>query len=251
MIRGPEMGFVPSRMSGFAIASLVLSFFGIAAIPGLICGIIALRQIRRSGSQLMGRGVAIAGIVVSCVSVFLVASLVPVFMAAREAAHSRACVENLKQISTATLMYTEDWDDNLPRSSNWVSATNSYIKNVRVYHCATDTSGYPTLSYAYNEQLSGLRTKLVREPGNVIMQFDASSGWGAARDTSPIDFRHGGGDHATIAFADGHVLSMREWTVKVNLASHYMFFNPRASAPERIIESGGQQAPPSDYTDRG
>jgi hypothetical protein len=51
--------------NGLAIASLVLAFF--CSLAGLICGIIALNQIRDRNQE--GRGLAIAGIVISCLSI--------------------------------------------------------------------------------------------------------------------------------------------------------------------------------------
>ena len=51
--------------NGLAIASLVLAFF--CSLAGLICGIIALNQIRERQQE--GRGLAIAGIVISCLSI--------------------------------------------------------------------------------------------------------------------------------------------------------------------------------------
>jgi hypothetical protein len=54
-----------SGTNGLAIASLVLAFF--CSLAGLICGIIALNQIRERRQE--GRGLAIAGIVISCISI--------------------------------------------------------------------------------------------------------------------------------------------------------------------------------------
>lgn len=53
----------PSTTNGLAIASLILAFF--CSIAGLICGIVALNQINRRPNE-QGRGLAIAGIVLSC-----------------------------------------------------------------------------------------------------------------------------------------------------------------------------------------
>jgi hypothetical protein len=51
--------------NGLAIASLILAF--LCSLAGLVCGIIALNQIRNRPQA--GRGLAIAGIVVSCISI--------------------------------------------------------------------------------------------------------------------------------------------------------------------------------------
>ncbi len=54
---------------GFAIASLVFGLIG-GILLGLIFGVVALRRIRRRGGD--GRGLAIAGIVLSCVWTVLI-----------------------------------------------------------------------------------------------------------------------------------------------------------------------------------
>lgn len=58
-----------SSTSGAAIASLVLSLFGIAPIA-FICGVVALSAISKPGSNATGRGMAIAGIVISSIQIF-------------------------------------------------------------------------------------------------------------------------------------------------------------------------------------
>jgi Domain of unknown function (DUF4190) len=57
----------PASTNGLAIASLILALTFFCAIAGLICGIIALNQIKTTGQG--GRGLAIAGIVISALSI--------------------------------------------------------------------------------------------------------------------------------------------------------------------------------------
>lgn len=91
-----ETSYGPPRTSGMAIASLVLGVLGIVftlltAIPGLILGIVALVQIKGSGRQLTGSGLAIAGIVLSILTPLIILALVlPVFMQARDRAMHQA-----------------------------------------------------------------------------------------------------------------------------------------------------------------
>jgi hypothetical protein len=61
------------KTSGCAIASLVFSIAGfvvplISSLLGLIFGIVGLVAVSKGGGQIKGKGMAIAGIVVSCVS---------------------------------------------------------------------------------------------------------------------------------------------------------------------------------------
>ena len=62
----------PQRpVSGLAIATLVLGIMGVV-LPALICGIVALGQIR--GGSYSGRGMVIAGLLISAAWMFPVAA---------------------------------------------------------------------------------------------------------------------------------------------------------------------------------
>lgn len=63
----PSRGGPAPGTNGLAIASLVLAF--VFAPAGLVTGIIARRQIRRTGEQ--GDGLALAGIIVSAVALVI------------------------------------------------------------------------------------------------------------------------------------------------------------------------------------
>jgi hypothetical protein len=76
---GPYGGYGPAGTgtSGLAIASLVLGFLGgllITGIAGIVFGIAALNSIRRTGQR--GKGMAIAGIVLSGAWIALVVTLI-------------------------------------------------------------------------------------------------------------------------------------------------------------------------------
>lgn len=82
------LGVMPAP--GTAIASLVLgvlailSFFmcfvgGLLAVPGIICGHSALTRIRRSGDLMQGRGMAIAGLVISYLTLAIGLAVILIF----------------------------------------------------------------------------------------------------------------------------------------------------------------------------
>src|SRR3954462_8123383 len=66
---GPGYGYgypaPKTGTNGLAIASLILAFF--CSLAGLICGIVALNQIKQRPQG--GQGLAIAGIVISVLSI--------------------------------------------------------------------------------------------------------------------------------------------------------------------------------------
>jgi prepilin-type N-terminal cleavage/methylation domain-containing protein/prepilin-type processing-associated H-X9-DG protein len=93
-------------------------------------------------------------LVVIAIIAILAAILFPVFARAREQARKSACLSNLKQISTATLLYAQDYDETFP-NANWIgpeafppnwyfgesakTLLQPYVKNQRVFVCPSDT----------------------------------------------------------------------------------------------------------------
>jgi hypothetical protein len=113
------------RTSGKAVTSLILgcaSFVGwiFTGLPAVVLGIMALRDIKRSGGRLEGDGIAIAGIVTGGITsllivpvLILVALLLPAVQAAREAARRSMATSNMHQIMLAVQNY-ETVHDLLP-----------------------------------------------------------------------------------------------------------------------------------------
>lgn len=86
-------------------------------------------------------------VVIAIISI-LAAILFPVFGQAREKARSISCMSNLKQLGTAALMYTQDYDEMYvphchrdfvnppyPVHAYWFEMLQPYVKNVQVIVC--------------------------------------------------------------------------------------------------------------------
>ncbi len=58
---------MPAKFNGMAIAGFILSF--LCSILGLILSAVALGQINKSGGTQKGKGLAVAGIVISIISI--------------------------------------------------------------------------------------------------------------------------------------------------------------------------------------
>ena len=133
---------VQVETSGTAIASLVLGISGIftaglGAIVGIILGIIALRAIRRGAGRIKGRGLAIAGILVSGMVLFMIvflfgpAMILPALWRARTAARTAESMANARQIAIVIATYGEENDGRLPPADSWPDALEPYIGKER------------------------------------------------------------------------------------------------------------------------
>ena len=209
-----------AKTSGLAITSLVLGILGIAtcgltllisAPVGLILGIMAINKIGKSGGQLGGRALALAGIITSCVSLLLLpvfaAMLLPAFAQAKQKAQGIKCMNNVKQLSLAVRMYAADNKDQYPSATNWCDALRSYAGTTETFHCPADFSG-GRCSYAFNARLSGAEDGKV-DPGTVVI-FEAAGNWNASGGRELLLAKPRHRHLVVVGFADGHVEQVRE-----------------------------------------
>ena len=125
-------------------------------------------------------------LVVIAIIAILAAILFPVFAQAREKARQASCLSNLRQLGTAFLMYTQDYDEMAIRTfygpspsrtlCSWPVFTQPYIRNFDIFRCpsiggdlgktpgtiaapdgcATNPTGL-AVSYSYNLYIGGNR----------------------------------------------------------------------------------------------
>src|SRR5436305_5232553 len=80
-------------------------------------------------------------LVLIAIIAILAAILFPVFAQAREKARQAACLSNMKQLGTAQMMYTQDYDETFPKAYHqlpdgsdwgWYLAIQPYAKNTAI-----------------------------------------------------------------------------------------------------------------------
>ncbi len=201
----------PAKPNGLAIASIVLGGFGVftcglSALVGLILGILALKKAgKEQGAP--GRGLALAGIIVSAAFLVLMPIAAGVAMTsfgrAKERASDVMCMSNTKQIALGLMMYSSDNDDILPMADKWSDAIGQYVgNNERVFQCPKGSPNQRS-HYGFNRNLGGLATSKVKSPAKTVMVFETDGGWNVSGGAELLlkKPRH---ELIIICFADGH-----------------------------------------------
>ncbi|MBM3477200.1 MAG: hypothetical protein FJX75_28360 [Armatimonadetes bacterium] len=120
------------------------------------------------------------------------------------------CLNQMKQLGLAELMYVQDYDERYPPADKWCDATSlGYITKWETHHCPADSAAF---SYAMNHKLSRVSLGRVEDPRRTILLYESRTGRrnecdqrGTPGDSVPDPPRHQGGNN--FGFVDGHV----EW----------------------------------------
>ena len=207
------------RTSGMAISSLVcgiLSFIScgltllITSPLGLILGLMAMGKIKKSQGQLGGRGLALAGTIVSGVSLlmlpFWAAMLLPALAKAKGKAQTINCVNNLKQLGLAVRIYNGDNGDKYPTANKWCDTIINEAGTPSIYVCPSATA--LRSGYAFNAKLSGMEEGKV-DPSTVMI-FESDAGWNASGGKELMITKPRHGNRYVVGMADGSVQQISE-----------------------------------------
>ncbi|HLV79136.1 MAG TPA: prepilin-type N-terminal cleavage/methylation domain-containing protein [Chthonomonadaceae bacterium] len=125
-------------------------------------------------------------LVVIAIIAILAAILFPVFAQARKSARTTACISNLKQIATASLMYAQDYDggnvltDHLLTTyatPTWSTLLNPYVKNLDLFWDPSRPA-YPGASFeGYDPDT--LTTIAINDAGTAGYFQGSWDNWGA------------------------------------------------------------------------
>ena len=214
---------VPSqpKTSGLAIASLVCGIVGpctggLLSIVGIILGIVGMGKIKRSGGAVGGRGLAIAGLIVSVVTLIIGLAIATIFgigallglaglSTVKDMGTQAMCENNVRQLCVAAHQYAKANNDTLPPADTWPEA----LKNGHFLESDTALSclgrGITGRAFAMNAKVGGMPWSKVRRQSEAVLFFECSPGAppsGGPSDLPPEPPHTGGW---TIGFCDGHV----------------------------------------------
>ena len=185
----PAPGRRSNGASGMAIASLVLGIVSLcagplAAVPAIITGITALRQVARRRAE--GKGVAIGGIVCGVlfgvVGTALLGSMVlPMLQVVKQRAREMTSVSNARQIMIALKAYSSDNGGNFPDADPRITPTSSNVvfRELFKYHYLEDERVFGTTFG--NEQPDG---KIGSRPDYSEALQHGENGWAMSKGVS-------------------------------------------------------------------
>jgi len=169
-------------------------------------------------------------LVVIAIIAILAAILFPVFSQARDKARQASCQSNLKQLGSAFLMYTQDYDEQLPYNyhySNgqaalwwWEDDLQPYIKNLQVLICP---SANPKIQYTYRRP-PGLPNPLITTYVGNTASFGGAAGncqqIKPAGNCNPPLISNAGTGTGTVGLADledvaGTIFVTEGWTKEI------------------------------------
>ncbi len=180
-------------------------------------------------------------LVVIAIIALLAAILFPVFAKAQAKAKQTQCLSNIRELTTAMMMFAQDNQNTYPTIVNpvtlgsgnsnnpdftgsWASQLQSYAGNNKIFTCPMDTNGPGFVSYCFNGLLlnvdgTGIQTSNVTNPVEAGIFVDGSSykfpeagvinwqgdGHGPSwnNPSAPV-YRHS----YNMSFADGHAESI-------------------------------------------
>jgi predicted Zn finger-like uncharacterized protein/prepilin-type processing-associated H-X9-DG protein len=201
--------------NGLAVASLIFGIIGlfipvIPSIVGVILGILGLKKTK--DPRVGGKGLAIAGIAVSCASFLMLGCmmsiLLPSLNRARETANRVKCASNLRQIGQALLLYSNENRGRYPADFQRLLTTQDITSEA---FCCPSTNATPAAPGGTPQQQAAAlhqHCTYIYIPG---LNNAASAQTVVAYE--PLDNHDG--DGANFLFGDGHV----SWETKQTAAA--------------------------------
>lgn len=188
-------------------------------------------------------------LVVIAIIAILAAILFPVFAQAREKARSISCVSNMKNLSLAVLMYSQDYDEQFPNGlqdswwdCTWYRTVQPYVKNTQVFRCPDDPQGLGSVNWA-GPRLSYVANGLIRWNGtanDTVGVMGLAQGWLASQSTSQASV--GRPAETILLFERNHV-----WPGQASTPGNVTMWGPGAILTDNTgwDSSGGPQRIPN------
>jgi prepilin-type processing-associated H-X9-DG protein len=143
------------------------------------------------------------------IGIFVVAAY-PLAFQHRIICKKTSCLSNVKQLATASFIYSADYDDHFADRDHWMDVLYPYSKNEDILRCPdlNDMSGR-IYGYAFNSWLAPRVATDVESPAETPYIFESLN---LARNASdpfvslPLDDHRGGLVRRNVGYLDGHAV---------------------------------------------
>ncbi|MCS7309035.1 MAG: hypothetical protein NZ741_02325 [Armatimonadetes bacterium] len=194
------VGLVTLAVGARASGLEMLAFSGLLLLlAAVVLGMVAL--VWAVVNRAYGVAIVLAAIALLMPGIALTWLFLPAIRSARTVSQQRRCMQNLKALGMAVLLYTEDWDERYPPAHVWCDSIRPYARSPEDFRCPA--ARHLQSGYAMNDQLDSLKVEDLVTPSETVMLFDSTGGWNQAGGKEQVARRHG--ETANFAFADGHV----------------------------------------------
>ncbi len=198
------LGGYPVYLMGihhFGCALTLVAVLGLIFTPlyGIVWAVRALREIKQSAGQFVGRGWAIAGILISLLTWGILAGVPIMQGVSRDIQRGRrlVCGQNLWNLGTALRVYAGDYGK-YPTPDKWCDLLMQKAgANEEWFRCPGDRKG--PCSYALN------RNAEPNSPGEMVLLFEAKPGWNHYGGPEILSKRNHKWEGCMVLFNDWHV----------------------------------------------
>jgi prepilin-type processing-associated H-X9-DG protein len=129
--------------------------------------------------------------------------LLPALARAKSKAQSIQCMNNIKQLNLALIMYANDHGDKFPPADQWCDLIKPYTGgSLTVYHCAAENG--QSCSYAFNANLGNRKLTEISSPAQSVLIFSSAEGWNESGGPETATPHRHSGNALSVGFADGH-----------------------------------------------
>ena len=92
----------------------------------------------------------------------------------RDTNQTMFCFRNLREAQRGLDLYSQDYDQTLPRSAAWMDALTPYVKKRTEFRCpVVFVANHSDFGYAFNTTLSGSQTSKIKVPSQTAEVYDS------------------------------------------------------------------------------
>jgi hypothetical protein len=181
-------------------------FAAVLAVPPLLPGPPPLPAIGRAKSKTPGWVIAliVLGAALGLLALLAIpaAMLLPALAQAKGKAQSIMCMNNMKQLALAVVLYADDNNGKFPPGNEWCDKINRYVGSPKAFQCPAQEN--QRCGYALNQNLNSKKQNEVAL--DTVLLFESNAGWNKAGGSELLASRHEGREKMfLVAFADGSV----------------------------------------------